>query len=48
MCGTCAANCPAGAISEGETQYQIDPDMCLECGTCASVCPMEAISQGES
>jgi ferredoxin len=45
-CGTCAGNCPVGAISEGE-KYSIDPDACSECGTCASVCPNEAIALPE-
>ena len=42
-CGSCAAECPANAISEGDTTYVIDPDLCLECGACASVCPNDAI-----
>lgn len=45
-CGSCAAECPAEAIKEGETQYQIDADICVDCGTCAGVCPVEAISEG--
>lgn len=44
-CGACAAECPAGAISEGETQYQIDENVCLECGACAATCPTGSISQ---
>lgn len=40
-CGTCADECPAGAISEGEI-YVIG-DECLECGACVDVCPTEAI-----
>ena len=28
-CGACAAECPVGAISEGEETYVIDPDMCI-------------------
>ena len=43
-CGTCASECPMGAISEGEEHYQIDPEVCTECGTCADVCPTGAIS----
>ena len=43
MCGTCAANCPAEAISEG-TPYVIDADKCVDCGACAATCPNEAIS----
>ncbi len=42
-CGSCAAQCPAEAISEGDTQYVIDADTCLSCGACAEQCPMSAI-----
>ena len=42
-CGTCESECPVGAISQGDTQYNIDADVCIDCGTCASVCPTEAI-----
>ncbi len=42
-CGTCADECPADAISEGDDTYVIDQDACTECGTCADVCPAEAI-----
>ncbi|MBR4552792.1 MAG: 4Fe-4S binding protein [Bacteroidaceae bacterium] len=45
-CGTCQAECPTGAISEGEI-YSIDPDICVDCGTCADACPTGAISPGE-
>ena len=38
MCGTCAANCPAEAISEGNGKYVINADSCMECGTCAANC----------
>jgi len=43
MCGTCADDCPASAIKEGDKTYVIDKDACTECGTCADVCPSEAI-----
>lgn len=46
-CGSCAAVCPASAISEGEKTYEIDPDACLSCGTCAEQCPVGAISEEE-
>ena len=42
-CGTCESECRVGAISQGDTQYNIDADACIDCGTCASVCPTEAI-----
>ena len=40
-CGTCASECPAGAIAEGDI-YVIGDD-CLECGACVEVCPAGAI-----
>ena len=43
-CGTCAAECPAEAISEGDGKYVIDADSCLDCGTCEAACPTGAIS----
>lgn len=45
-CGTCEGECPVGAISAGETQYQINADECLSCGSCAGACPTEAIIEG--
>ncbi|MCI6770410.1 MAG: 4Fe-4S binding protein, partial [Oscillospiraceae bacterium] len=38
--------CPVGAISEGDGQYVIDADSCIECGACADGCPVSAISEG--
>ena len=34
-CGACAANCPVGCISQGETCFVIDESACIGCGTCA-------------
>ena len=45
-CGTCAGNCPVGAISEGDGQFVIDADSCISCGACAANCPVEAITEG--
>ena len=45
-CGTCAAECPVEAISEGDDKYVIDADTCVDCGTCEGVCPTEAIVEG--
>lgn len=45
-CGMCAGECPVGAISQGDTQYQIDENTCIECGACAGVCPVGAPAQG--
>lgn len=43
-CGSCAAECPAGAISEGDI-YSIDPEACMDCGVCAATCPVGAIEE---
>ena len=40
-CGTCAGECPAGAIAEGDI-YVIG-DECFECGACVDACPVGAI-----
>ena len=42
MCGACESACPVGAISAGDTQYQIDESACIECGACAGTCPVGA------
>ena len=47
MCGSCEAECPSGAISAGDSKYEIDPDACVDCGTCADACPSGAIVPGE-
>ena len=44
-CGSCASECPVGAISEGDGKYVIDADTCIDCGTCAETCPVGAIAQ---
>ncbi len=44
-CGSCAEQCPVGAISEGAEHYEIDADACLECGACAAQCPVGAIEE---
>jgi ferredoxin len=47
-CGACEPECPNEAISEGDDQYVIDPDLCTECvgfhaqEACLAVCPVEA------
>ena len=33
-CGSCADECPVGAIKAA--------DLCIDCGTCAGVCPVSA------
>ncbi len=47
-CGACETECPNEAISEGDTQFVIDPNKCTECvgafdsSQCADVCPNDA------
>ena len=42
-CGACESECPVDAISAGDTQYNIDPEVCIDCGACEPVCPVQAI-----
>ncbi|MCK5833339.1 4Fe-4S binding protein [bacterium] len=42
-CGSCEAECPVDAISEGEDTYVINPELCTDCGACTEVCPVDAI-----
>lgn len=45
-CDMCDPECPNGAISMGDSIYEIDPNLCTECKghydkpTCQSVCPI--------
>ena len=45
-CGTCADGCPVGAISQEDSQYNIDANVCVSCGACAGSCPTGAIAEG--
>jgi ferredoxin len=46
-CHACEPECPNTAISMGDDQYVIDPDLCTECvgffdtPACAYVCPVD-------
>ena len=44
-CGACAGACPVSCISEGDTKYEINPELCIECGACAGTCPVSAPEQ---
>jgi fumarate reductase flavoprotein subunit len=46
-CHYCALECPTHAIDYKGTQYQIDPEKCIECGKCVEVCNVSAIDTGE-
>jgi ferredoxin len=46
-CNACVDECPNDAISEGESVYVVNPDLCTECvgffdePQCINVCPVE-------
>ncbi|HKM03266.1 MAG TPA: 4Fe-4S binding protein [Lachnospiraceae bacterium] len=44
-CGACEPQCPVSAISQGDTQFEIDEASCIDCGACVGSCPTGAISQ---
>lgn len=46
-CGTCAKNCPVGAIPL-ETPAETDGSKCINCMRCVSVCPTNARSLPEA
>lgn len=43
-CGACEAECPVGAISEGDDIFVIDEETCTDCAACVDCCPVDAIS----
>ncbi len=40
---SCVEVCPVDCIYEGDDQYYIHPEECIDCGACEPVCPVEAI-----
>jgi len=48
-CGACEAECPNKAISEGQTSYVVNPELCTECvgshqtQQCIAICPVAAV-----
>jgi ferredoxin len=50
-CDVCEPECPNGAISQGETIYEINPALCTECvghfdtPQCIEVCPVDCIEK---
>ena len=43
-CGACESTCPVSAISQGDSQFEIDANTCIDCGSCAASCPVGAIA----
>ncbi|MFB3817091.1 MAG: YfhL family 4Fe-4S dicluster ferredoxin [Candidatus Methylomirabilales bacterium] len=50
-CGACESECPNQAISEGDSTYVINADLCTECvgfsaePACKGVCPTDSIGE---
>ena len=40
---SCVPVCPCDCIHEGEDQFFINPDDCIDCGLCEPECPVDAI-----
>ncbi len=47
---SCVGVCPVDCIhtGEGERQYYIDPDGCIDCAACELACPVTAIFHEDS
>jgi NAD-dependent dihydropyrimidine dehydrogenase PreA subunit len=40
---SCVEVCPVDCIYEGDDQFYIHPDECIDCGACEPECPVQAI-----
>jgi ferredoxin len=40
---SCVEVCPVNCIAEGEDQFFIHPDECIDCQACEAACPVQAI-----
>lgn len=45
-CGSCAGECPVGAISQGDGKYEIDANSASTAVHVQAVCPTGAIEHG--
>ena len=39
----CTEVCPVECIYEGDDQFYIHPEECIDCGACVPACPVSAI-----
>ncbi|MFF2016999.1 indolepyruvate ferredoxin oxidoreductase subunit alpha [Paenibacillus sp. NPDC058177] len=39
----CVNVCPVDCIVEGDDQFFINPDVCIDCGACEVECPVSAV-----
>ena len=44
----CVEVCPVDCIYEGEDQFYIHPEECIDCGACEPACPVEAIFEEDA
>jgi len=44
---SCVEVCPVNCIYEGEDQFYIHPDECIDCQACEAACPVQAIFPNE-
>jgi uncharacterized protein (DUF362 family)/NAD-dependent dihydropyrimidine dehydrogenase PreA subunit len=43
-CGACVAQCPAGALTMGETLPEVSIETCIACFCCQEICPEKAMT----
>lgn len=43
----CTEVCPVECIYEGDDQFYIHPEECIDCGACVPACPVSAIFPNE-